>query len=52
MLGILLFFETDLDIPKVTTQLSQSGSKVIQSYFYTPEMAPKRPQSDPDYAHM
>jgi len=31
----------------VTTQLSQSGSKVIQSHFHTPTITPNWPQSDP-----
>ena len=41
------FLKTDLHVPKVTTQLSQSGPKVIQSHSHTPKMTPKWPQSDP-----
>ena len=38
--------KTDLDIPKETTQLSQSGPKVMQSQPHKAKVTPKEPQSD------
>ena len=47
MWGIWVFLENRPSWPKVTTQLSQSGPKVIQSHFHMPNMAPKWTQSNP-----
>ena len=44
----MFFFETHLSVSKVTTQLSQSGPKVIQSHFYTPKIS----QSDPNVTRL